>query len=287
MEAKYIIRTKGGTLSVNCKTQNKLNNRELNSIKGGEYRNLFIPKIVDNGKSFVAYFETDGYISLYEFIQQGISPAQFAKIGLDIMETTEKIKAQVMQLGNLLLDFRYIFVNEKNLDIKYIYIPFVHAAEEASIFNVLKELPFYCIFDDTANIEFVSKYIEYFNGLVSFSALEYKKFIKERIGNTMQAYLMEEETGEAHQINVDRYIIGKGSDAVLNLKSAYVSRIHAIIYQENSKYYIEDCASTNHTYHNGKEVSSKDIVQLSSGDSIKIADVKLIFLLERSDDREL
>lgn len=287
MEAKFVLKPKADRLSVISKTQNKVNTRELSSIKSGEFDYLITPVVVDNGKTVVAHFDIDEYISLYEYVQRGISPTIFANIGLNILETTEKIKAQVMQVGNLLLDLRYIYVNEKNLDIKYIYVPFIHAKEEPNIRQVLKNLPFYCVFDDTNNIEFVSKYIDFFNNMVNFSVLEYRQFVMQKMGSNAKAYVVLENSGEAKPIKIERFIIGKGDDVALKVDSVYVSRHHALIYQENDKYYIKDCNSKNHTYLNDKQLAPEGISQLFNGDNIRLADVKLTFALERGDNSEL
>ncbi len=64
-----------------------------------------------------------------------------------------------------------------------------------------------------------------------------------------------------------------------------VSRQHCTIHYDGGKYYLEDDAnsvqekaSTNHTYHNGVDITSKGRKELNDGDTIDFSNtVKLIF----------
>ena len=64
-----------------------------------------------------------------------------------------------------------------------------------------------------------------------------------------------------------------------------VSRQHCTIHNDGGKYYLEDDAnsvqekaSTNHTYHNGVDITSKGRKELNDGDTIDFANtVKIIF----------
>lgn len=286
MEADFVIKKKSGELIVNCKTKNKVNTRELSAVKSGKYNYLLTPIVVDDGKKITMHYDYEGNISLYEYLQRGISPAIFSKICMNLLDTTEKIKEQVMQQGNLLLDLRYIFIDVYRLDIKYVYVPVVHAGMEVNVADFLRKLPYYCVFDVTEKIEFVSKYIDYFNEIINFSSLDFKKFVKNGIGMNIEAYLYMKDRDEGIEINLDRFIIGQGDDATLRLESKYVSRHHAIIFLESSKYFLKDCDSKNHTYHNGRQLGCEEIVQLSDGDRIRIADVELKFGLERREESE-
>ena len=64
-----------------------------------------------------------------------------------------------------------------------------------------------------------------------------------------------------------------------------VSRQHCTIFHENDKYYLEDDTnslqekpSTNHTYLNGADITSKGKKELNDGDTIDFANtVKAVF----------
>ncbi len=58
-------------------------------------------------------------------------------------------------------------------------------------------------------------------------------------------------------------------EGMLCMKDAKVSHIHCRIYQEQKGYLVEDCQSTNHTWVNGKPVTSA--VPLRDGDKLRLA----------------
>jgi len=74
----------------------------------------------------------------------------------------------------------------------------------------------------------------------------------------------------------DKWVMGRNADChvVINLPS--VSREHAIIRRLESKYYIEDLKSRNHTYVNNLEVMVR--TELKNNDRIKICDSMFTFV---------
>ncbi len=71
------------------------------------------------------------------------------------------------------------------------------------------------------------------------------------------------------------FVIGKQSGAVNGvIPNAAVSRKHCVITCANGNYFIEDLGSTNGTKINGTKIPSHQKTGISSGDIIKIADVK-------------
>ncbi len=70
--------------------------------------------------------------------------------------------------------------------------------------------------------------------------------------------------------------VPSGNEACLKGKA--VSRHHAKIYKEGSKFYIEDLNSTNGTYINGEQLNYKEKLLLSPMDKILFGDVPYLFV---------
>jgi DNA-binding winged helix-turn-helix (wHTH) protein len=83
--------------------------------------------------------------------------------------------------------------------------------------------------------------------------------------------------GNRWPVDVDEFLIGRGSDCQLILPERQVSRYHVKIVHEQSRYVLYDLDSKNGTHLNGMQV--KESAMLQDGDEIQIAlCVKLMFV---------
>ncbi len=91
--------------------------------------------------------------------------------------------------------------------------------------------------------------------------------------------LIRVKTGERISINKPVFRIGKEKSYVDYFigDNTAISRSHANIHTDNGAYFIEDTNSTNHTYVNGKLISSNEKVKLVSGDKVRLANEDFIF----------
>lgn len=87
------------------------------------------------------------------------------------------------------------------------------------------------------------------------------------------------KTGEKISINKPVFRIGKEKSYVDYFigDNTAISRSHANIHTDNGEYFIEDTNSTNHTYVNGKLISSNVKVKLVSGDKVRLANEDFTF----------
>ena len=85
--------------------------------------------------------------------------------------------------------------------------------------------------------------------------------------------------GEDVRVSVDRipFTIGSGRDVDCLIKRRSVSRLHARIFNEGSRYFIEDLRSTNGTRVDNKRLAHNQVVELFDGSIIEIADVEAEF----------
>lgn len=94
-------------------------------------------------------------------------------------------------------------------------------------------------------------------------------------------YLIRVNTNERVMITKQNFKIGKtgmGVDYTVTGNSA-VSRVHAIITNQDGDYYIKDNKSTNHTYVNGKIVNEGENALLTDGCKIVLGDEEFTFKL--------
>lgn len=91
--------------------------------------------------------------------------------------------------------------------------------------------------------------------------------------------LIRSKTGEKISINKPVFRIGKEKSYVDYFvgDNTAISRSHANIHTEGGEYFIEDTNSTNHTYLNGKLLTSNVKTKLTSGDKVRLANEDFIF----------
>ncbi|HZX00731.1 MAG TPA: FHA domain-containing protein [Bacilli bacterium] len=81
--------------------------------------------------------------------------------------------------------------------------------------------------------------------------------------------------GTRMQVDKDRFIIGRGKQAVdLTIKDPNISRQHAMVEYTSGQYFIVDLGSTNGIEHNGQRITRKVIAE---GDLIRICDHEVRF----------
>ncbi len=96
-----------------------------------------------------------------------------------------------------------------------------------------------------------------------------------------RVYLYRIDNNEKIAISKPSFIIGKNGicDYVIHGNNA-ISRQHAEIDLKNNNVYIIDKKSTNKTFVNGREIEPGKPVLIANGDEIKLANVRLKFIIE-------
>ena len=69
-------------------------------------------------------------------------------------------------------------------------------------------------------------------------------------------------------------VIGKGTEADIQLKDDFASKLHALIHFDESCFFLTDLGSTNHTWLNGEKINNQE---LKDGDKIRIGHQHMIF----------
>ena len=95
--------------------------------------------------------------------------------------------------------------------------------------------------------------------------------------NTNLSYLFcasGEQGGTEFPLNKDNITIGSSNTCDISLHTKGISKLHARIYQEKDKFFLQDCNSTNGTFVNDKKINR---IALNHGDTIILGLQKFIF----------
>ncbi len=80
-----------------------------------------------------------------------------------------------------------------------------------------------------------------------------------------------------YEFEEDRISIGRDQDNEIQVPLSTVSRKHAVLYREESEWFLEDLRSTHGTKHNGRTVGAGGKKLLRDGDTIELIHFKITF----------
>ena len=85
--------------------------------------------------------------------------------------------------------------------------------------------------------------------------------------------------GKQHRFEIekDRILVGRSSEADLCFDDEEMSRRHCVISRHDGKYFVQDCKSTNGTILNDQLLKPEWIVELHNEDELKIGDTFIVF----------
>src|SRR5512136_2953080 len=81
------------------------------------------------------------------------------------------------------------------------------------------------------------------------------------------------ETGRFFSLKDKVALIGRGSDNNIRIDEKSVSRMHAKVFRENDKYYIEDLKSRNGTWINGNVIDAGRMIEVQQGIPVALGNV--------------
>ncbi|MGD2088093.1 MAG: FHA domain-containing protein [Candidatus Aminicenantes bacterium] len=110
---------------------------------------------------------------------------------------------------------------------------------------------------------------------------EYKTILDEGKGEPLPSFFawlvyIDEEYKPLHDIRLtqQKTVIGKSTDADIQLNDQFASKLHAVIHFEEGKFFISDLGSSNHTRVNEKKIMNEE---LKDGHKIRIGHQNIIF----------
>ena len=90
-------------------------------------------------------------------------------------------------------------------------------------------------------------------------------------------YKRTDGTEKTYDVGGKPLIFGRLPEAEIQVRDAFISRIHANIHFVNNTFVLKDLGSTNGTYRNGTRVYE---CELASGDKIQVGDAALVFEID-------
>ncbi len=158
-------------------------NDALDTTALGMLSNNSIPGVADtlmvqmDNVKYIKYNVT-ARVTLQSYFTGNVKKKQLLGVLYGITEALLGVEEYMIDMGSLLLDEDYIFVNVAKGDIVMICLPIENVTAKGDMISFFKELLFHTQFDQTENGEHVVKLINYFNGISEFSAEDFRRFLR-------------------------------------------------------------------------------------------------------------
>lgn len=261
-------------------------------------------------------YQTQGLITWKEFIQQKPNQKQLLDVTGKMIETMSSLEEYMLEPGQIIFEEDRVYINPQSLEPLLCYVPrelekhafwgglkglgmllvrdelyeTVQAQKKQNAKNEVEEIPG---FAQTTLFEQEKREEVYGETEVFWESQDKARQSKERREDakrkgislkdmqSAKAYLTRYKTGEKIWIDANIFKLGKEKDYVnyCILDNPAISRSHADIVRQGDQFFVVDQNSLNHTFVNGVEVASKQMVALQTGTEIRLADEIFEFII--------
>ena len=261
-------------------------------------------------------YQTQGLMSWREFLQQKPSQKQLLEISGRMIQTMCGLEDYMLEPSQVVFDEDSVYINPQTLEPFLCYVP--REMETHAFWGGLKGLGMLLVRDELYDAvqeqknQDAEEQVEEIPGFAQTTLFEQEKSVevygetevfwesqekarqsKERREDAKRkgisirdlqltkAYLIRCKTGEKICINTNIFKLGKEKDYVnyCILDNPAISRSHADIVRQGEQFFIVDQNSLNHTFVNGVEIASKQMVALQTGTEIRLADERFEFAI--------
>lgn len=166
-DKKIIAKTKLGR-------SESINQKEMAVFGTKCIRGLMRPEMINDKK--INYSAADG-ILLEKYLKRGIDKNDFFLIVAHINEMLKKMEYFKLSLNNLLVDFKYIFINENTKEVNFIYQPILGSLTNVSMFNFIYDVMSCAKFKKGEDIQTIHAFNDMLGRMQFFSTAEFEKCI--------------------------------------------------------------------------------------------------------------
>jgi len=244
-------------------------------------------RMLFNGK--VQLYYMPGNLKPLSQLLPVLSPNKFLRIVLNLLNSVLAVKNNgFLTCQNLDISVDKIFVDQATSAVSLVYMPLYRKnySDYAEFENELKaglirlvesndhlksgKTAQFCEFAEDANIS-IEKLCSIIGGRDTVDE-DGGEEIKTDSGLILRAL----NASPVFELKIDKDEVSIGKhpklvDAVIPFNKA-ISRRHCRIFKEGGHYYIEDLASSNHTYHNKRRLTPHMPSMLAHGDVVRLAD---------------
>jgi len=173
---KFKEKIKDCHLVIKAKTSfgEKIDERELDRFARIYLRGFLKPKLIK--KNNIEYTGPVG-ISLQKRLEKAVSKRDFLFIVEHIAVAIQKLEANKLSVGNLVMDIQNVYINEVTKEIQFLYVPVEVKKEEADIYKFMESIIYSAKPEAGEDTEYISRFVYFFKSLQSFDTNKIEQFV--------------------------------------------------------------------------------------------------------------
>jgi hypothetical protein len=154
-----------------------INEREYKAISDGLIEGL-IPLRTEKSKAEVVLQSTlIGMVSLESYLNRVVSKSMFLDVVNQLIRIIRECENNLLNIGNLLLDCRYIFLDPETKKVNCIFWPIINNQHSYVWSEFFQDLPYHAVFSKDENHDYVAQYVNYFKHSIPLSINRFERLI--------------------------------------------------------------------------------------------------------------
>lgn len=176
---KITLKNKNGTIKViNKLSYPEMINEYVYKIeKMNKYSGILPIDVVIKGKCTIIQCNVYGMIGIQQYFAESVSKRDFISMLRLFIDNLKKLERDKINIDNLELDEKYVFINSKTREINCILWPVVNNKRENSPKEFLRKLVLLNESFSKENESFIKEYINYVEGNLPFSINGFSKML--------------------------------------------------------------------------------------------------------------
>ena len=174
--SKLKVKFKNSQITVKSKLSKdeQINAREVEILNSKIIRGIMKPTV--EGEKKLSYLSPGG-IKLEAYLKKGITKNDFFLVIAQILEAVKSIGRNTFNINNLILNMKYVFVNEMTHELHFVYQPIYSSAISLDLASFLYDVAYSVTLALNEDYKCVNNFIAYLKGLQAVSVINIEKYL--------------------------------------------------------------------------------------------------------------
>jgi hypothetical protein len=220
-------------VKVKFSSTDQISQRELNILSRGS-RDFLLPKKL---RHKAILFSGKQGVPLNRFLKTPLTRYEFYFIMAQIADITRKIESNELFLHNIILDLRYVFINQTTKELQFLYLPILSNHVCVDVRGFMESVIYAAAFEQSGGTDYVAQFADYLRNMPQFSSdviCDYiqkrEKNIVNRIGRGSQSGFFTDKPADYYS----HYGVPGGSEDTCLLQNEETTLLNEDLEEDNS-----------------------------------------------------